>query len=1115
MGVTTSLAGLTKPASSNSSDVAFVSKESSGGGSFGLALESARRVLEAAGNDSETSTRTKTKKSAAAKTSKKGGETPGNTAQVADIKEKTKVLAKGSAEAKVAADAPSEQPVGAEAKSAEGTGREVAKGDVRVLAPDARLNPEAVAGKLVEPSIAAKDKAVAPRGKSHNDPHAPTPTAPKKAAESGADVVAKSDEEPESGEISARVAAAEVPQAKAEGVVANAADTDDSERIGQHRAAAKSGESQTGTEVAGEALSNQSQSEIDVVTSAQIGTNPGATEEAPRATTESQSGTEQKPLPAGATVREPAAETAAEAVAEAPADAPAVLAADVASAHRSVTAPEGVVAVAAADVKAERRDVPVDKEPAQSEGEVEVEVTGSGEVLVAANEPADAPAAESVRVEAEGPVVESTEEFSGAGVVPEVEAVALSGEGPAEDAGPALASLLLGDSRGERPSAAAKRKAEVVRDAVVDRFGHLGSKSAEKPKVDAQDAEVAKATAKPEVRSEGQLSEAVKAKVSNEAKAAESAVTPKVAVAASASPMAQAAASGAAEVKESSAKVQTGEAAQKRVSSARVVRTSAGVGAEQKADPSRKAAAPVRAERGEATVERAGRRTERKAERAKVDLREGAPRRGRARRVKAEDPGRVKEGSVKAAIPAAKGESRTEAERGAEVRGRGRRVVTKRAGARAESGVARRRKASTGTRARVAVRGDQAKVRSDEVRAEHDVKAKVTTKASSSAAPAMVRSEQPEAAPKRRVAARGGEGAPRFAIRTEEATESTPAAEKKPVKSERVGQAAPVRSAREADSRLPTMAAPVKAETAVSPEAAVGVSAASEVVRQDDAKAPRVESAHASRAAAKVALEAAEASDFEQSDGDEKPATNAEASKPRRAEEQGASSRRRASFRQFAQETTTDVRRESATNAIANDAAAAELEAQSDTTSMGQERTSGSTKDVGRVREAAGPRANSAAGMQSLNEVIEDVDRPDIGRRLGRIVMMGANRAHLKLHPQELGRLEIDIRTVDGEVSLSVKAETVAAAAEIQSQLGDLKQSLLEQGMKLGDVEVETKAQDEGNDRKNAGEAGDREGSGRHDGRRDGREKSEDESPRRSGRRSRKPTREGGIDLVV
>jgi len=154
--------------------------------------------------------------------------------------------------------------------------------------------------------------------------------------------------------------------------------------------------------------------------------------------------------------------------------------------------------------------------------------------------------------------------------------------------------------------------------------------------------------------------------------------------------------------------------------------------------------------------------------------------------------------------------------------------------------------------------------------------------------------------------------------------------------------------------------------------------------------------------------------------------------------------------------------------------------------------------------------------MQSLHEVIEDVDSPEIGRRLGRIVMMGANRAHLKLHPQELGRLEIDIRTTDGEVSLRVKAETVAAATEIQSQLGDLKQSLLEQGMKLGDVEVEAKAQDDGkDDRKNAGEAGDREGNDRHEGRRDGREKSEDESPRRSGRRSRKPTREGGIDLVV
>ena len=79
MGVTTSLAGVTKPASSGATEVASVSKVSSGGASFGLALESARRVLEAAGAGA--SATAGEDKKATGKAAKKGKEAKDGKAQ--------------------------------------------------------------------------------------------------------------------------------------------------------------------------------------------------------------------------------------------------------------------------------------------------------------------------------------------------------------------------------------------------------------------------------------------------------------------------------------------------------------------------------------------------------------------------------------------------------------------------------------------------------------------------------------------------------------------------------------------------------------------------------------------------------------------------------------------------------------------------------------------------------------------------------------------------------------------------------------------------------------------------------------------------------------------------
>ena len=62
MGVTTSLAGVAKPAPSGATEVVSVSKVASGDATFGLALESAQRILEAAGTSAAGTTGAETKK---------------------------------------------------------------------------------------------------------------------------------------------------------------------------------------------------------------------------------------------------------------------------------------------------------------------------------------------------------------------------------------------------------------------------------------------------------------------------------------------------------------------------------------------------------------------------------------------------------------------------------------------------------------------------------------------------------------------------------------------------------------------------------------------------------------------------------------------------------------------------------------------------------------------------------------------------------------------------------------------------------------------------------------------------------------------------------------------
>ena len=120
---------------------------------------------------------------------------------------------------------------------------------------------------------------------------------------------------------------------------------------------------------------------------------------------------------------------------------------------------------------------------------------------------------------------------------------------------------------------------------------------------------------------------------------------------------------------------------------------------------------------------------------------------------------------------------------------------------------------------------------------------------------------------------------------------------------------------------------------------------------------------------------------------------------------------------------------------------------------------------------------------------------------------MGTTHARLQLHPQELGRVDVEIRTKDGEVTLLVRTETVQAAAELNSQMNDLRGSMREHGLELKDCDVDARGfgnedQDSGDEREGSGS------SGRGEDNREGRG-----NRRRRGRGQR--IKRSAIDVVV
>jgi flagellar hook-length control protein FliK len=100
------------------------------------------------------------------------------------------------------------------------------------------------------------------------------------------------------------------------------------------------------------------------------------------------------------------------------------------------------------------------------------------------------------------------------------------------------------------------------------------------------------------------------------------------------------------------------------------------------------------------------------------------------------------------------------------------------------------------------------------------------------------------------------------------------------------------------------------------------------------------------------------------------------------------------------------------------------------------------------------PTDGKGAGTEGRTPLAE------FGAGLQKFVLKGTNKVKIRLDPPNLGAVDVDIEVVDGDVFLSLQAESASAASELQSQLELLRESLEEQGLNLKEFELGHGAKD-------------------------------------------------------
>jgi len=82
----------------------------------------------------------------------------------------------------------------------------------------------------------------------------------------------------------------------------------------------------------------------------------------------------------------------------------------------------------------------------------------------------------------------------------------------------------------------------------------------------------------------------------------------------------------------------------------------------------------------------------------------------------------------------------------------------------------------------------------------------------------------------------------------------------------------------------------------------------------------------------------------------------------------------------------------------------------------------------------------------------------------------GIKQARIRLHPEELGSLDVKVSVTHGRVDVVFSAQHPAAVAAVQQSLPQLDQMLAQHGLSLGHAEVGQ--QDRGDRHGHAGDAG-------------------------------------------
>lgn len=104
----------------------------------------------------------------------------------------------------------------------------------------------------------------------------------------------------------------------------------------------------------------------------------------------------------------------------------------------------------------------------------------------------------------------------------------------------------------------------------------------------------------------------------------------------------------------------------------------------------------------------------------------------------------------------------------------------------------------------------------------------------------------------------------------------------------------------------------------------------------------------------------------------------------------------------------------------------------------------------------------SPAGSQAFAQ--------DLGQQVAWLGGQGIKQARIRLHPEELGSLDVKVSVTHGRVDVVFSAQHPAAVAAVQQSLPQLDQMLAQHGLSLGHAEVGQ--QDRGERHGHAGDAG-------------------------------------------